>query len=95
MALNTKTDIRGQTMVEIANQSFDTSYQVAMVEPVTVNAVTGTLERPTAIQGNSSLVLSYDGSGNLTTIEKTVGATTYTKILSYTGSDLTGISEWS
>jgi YD repeat-containing protein len=45
-------------------------------------------------QNNGSLVLTYDGDGNLITIAKTISGTTYTKTLSYTGSDLTGISAW-
>ena len=44
---------------------------------------------------NPSLVLSYTGS-NLTTIQKTIGVVTYTKTLSYDGSNnLTGVSVWS
>lgn len=43
---------------------------------------------------NGSLVLTYD-SGNLVSITKTIGSVSYIKILSYTGTDLTGVSAWS
>lgn len=42
---------------------------------------------------NPSLVLGYTGE-NLTTITKTIGATSYVKTLSYSGSTLTGVSAW-
>jgi len=48
-----------------------------------------------ATKVNDSLVLSYDGSNNLTTIAKTIDGVTYTKTLTYTGSNLTGVSSWS
>jgi len=43
---------------------------------------------------NPSLVLAYDGSGNLTTITKTIGAVQYRKTLAYTGSVLDSVSAW-
>jgi len=47
------------------------------------------------IEGNNpSLVLAYDGSGNLTTITKTIGAVQYRKTLAYTGSVLDSVSAW-
>lgn len=50
---------------------------------------------PLPMEGqNSSLVLSYD-TGNLVSITKIINGVSYIKILSYTGSDLTGVSEWS
>lgn len=79
----------------IQNLSFDEEFKVLAVEGLTFNPVSGALERSSAIQGNSSLVLGYDGSGNLTTIEKTIGSTVYTKTLSYTDGRLTGITTWS
>lgn len=42
---------------------------------------------------NPSLVLGYT-DGNLTSIQKTIGTTTYQKTLSYTDGSLTGVSEW-
>lgn len=39
-------------------------------------------------------VLAYDGSNNLTSITVTAGGTTYIQTLTYTGSNLTGISVW-
>jgi hypothetical protein len=42
---------------------------------------------------NASLVLGYAAPG-LITITKTIGGIQYQKTLSYTGSDLTGISSW-
>lgn len=43
---------------------------------------------------NPSLVLGYSGV-NLVSITKTINGVSYLKILSYTGTDLTGVSEWS
>jgi hypothetical protein len=52
-------------------------------------------ENPLPTSGNNpSTVLGYDGSNNLVTITKTIGATTYTKTLTYTAGVLTGISAW-
>ena len=42
---------------------------------------------------NPSLVLGYTGD-LLTTITKTIGATSYVKTLSYTSDVLTGVSVW-
>ena len=41
-----------------------------------------------------SLVLSYNGSNQLTQIDKVVSGTTYRKTLTYTGDNLTGVSIW-
>lgn len=38
--------------------------------------------------------LAYDGSGNLSTITVSYGGNTYIQTLTYTGSNLTGISQW-
>jgi len=46
-----------------------------------------------ASKTNPSTVLGYTGA-NLTTITKTIGATSYRQTLGYTGSDLTSISAW-
>ena len=43
---------------------------------------------------NSSIALSYT-SGNLTKIEKTIGAVTYEKVLTWTDGVLTAVSAWS
>ena len=56
-----------------------------------VTAIDGA--EPTA-GNNPSLVLGYTGS-YLTTITKTIGSTSYTKTLTYTGGVLTEVSEWS
>lgn len=47
---------------------------------------------PTA-NNNPSLVLGYTDN-KLTTLTKTIGAVSYQKTLSYTGTDLTGVSVW-
>jgi len=48
------------------------------------------------LNNNPSLVLAYDGSGNLSTITKTIDGTDYQKTLTYDGSNnLTGVSAWS
>lgn len=43
---------------------------------------------------NPSVVLTYDGFGNPTKVEKTIDGTTYTKTLTWTGSNLTDVSVW-
>ena len=45
-------------------------------------------------KNNGSLVLAYDVDGNLSTITKTIGASQYQKVLSYTGGLLSGVSSW-
>lgn len=44
-------------------------------------------------KSNAVSVLGYTG-GLLTTITKTIAGVQYQKTLSYTGSDLTGVSAW-
>jgi hypothetical protein len=78
---------------EVQNWSFDEEFKVLAVEPVTYNPVTGNLERSSDIQGNGSLKFTYT-DGNVTKIEKTIGTKTYTKTLTYDGSDVTDISAW-
>ena len=47
-------------------------------------------------KNNPSLALSYDGSGNLTTITKTIGVVNYQKTLTYDVDDnLETVSVWS
>jgi len=55
-----------------------------------VSNIDGTI--PTS-GNNPSLVLGYTGT-NLTTIQKTIGSTTYTKTLTYSGNVLISISAW-
>jgi hypothetical protein len=82
------------TVQNMENKSYDTDFDVLTRELLTHNPVADTLEKVTAIQGNASYVLTW-AAGNLTQIAKTVGATTYTKTLTWTNGDLTGISVWS
>jgi len=84
-----------KTVVHMENLSLDPVYEVLTRIPLTLNPVSGDLERTTAIQGNSSIVLTYNPSDQLTKIEKTVGATTYEKTFTWTGDNLTGVSAWS
>lgn len=79
---------------EVQNWSFDEEFKVLAVEPVTYNPITGNLERSSDIQGNGSLKFTYT-DGNVTKIEKTIGTKTYTKTLTYDGSDVTDITAWS
>ena len=83
-----------KTQTYMENLSFDPTYEVLTRIPLTLNPVTNNLERPTAIQGNASMILTYDGDGNLTTLAKTVGATTYTKTFTWDGGRLAGVSTW-
>ena len=95
MARTTNYTPTKDTEQNLQNLSFDQELKINAVEVLSVNPITGQLERPMAIQGNGSTVLIYTGS-NLTTIEKTIGTVTYTKTLSYDGSNnLTGVSVWS
>ena len=62
---------------------------VVSIDPDTGNPIKGL---PTA-GNNPSLVLEYTGD-NLTKLIKTINGTSYEKTLSYTDSDLTGVSAW-
>jgi len=84
-----------KTLTYMENMSFDSVHEVLTRIPLTINAVTGATERSTAIQGNPSMTLEYDGDGNLTTLSKTIGLIHYFKTFTWTGSRLTAISEWS
>jgi hypothetical protein len=90
----TARDIK-KTVQYMESLSFDPVYEVLTRIPLTQNPITGNLERTVDIQGNPSMVLTYDGSGNLTQIQKTIDGTTYTKTFTWTGSNLTNISAWS
>ena len=45
--------------------------------------------------GERPLALTYDGSGNLTQLDKTIGAVTYRKTFTWDTGRLTAISTWS
>jgi len=79
---------------DMENSSYDSDYDILTREILTENPVSNALERVTAIQGNGSYAFTWT-SGDLTKIEKTVGATTYTKTLTYTSGNLTAITTWS
>jgi len=87
-----------QSTQELQNQSFDRDYQLNVVESMTVNPVTGNIERPVAIQGNASLSISESVDGTVTTkmITKTIGTDTYTKTVAIDSSDNSvTVSTWS
>jgi YD repeat-containing protein len=84
-----------KSVTYMENLSFDPVYEVLTRIPLTMNPVTGDMERTTAIQGNPSMTLAYDGDGNLATMTKTIDGTTYTKTFSWVGGNLTAISAWS
>jgi hypothetical protein len=93
---NTRSERNLNSMGDLMNLSFDGEYNVHVVEPLTLNPVTGSLERTVTIQGDAAYVLTYDGNNNMTQIEKTIGTTTYTKTFGYDGNNnLTSISVWS
>jgi hypothetical protein len=94
VATNTRSERNLNSMGDLMNLSFDGEYNVHVVEPLTYNSVSGSLERITTIQGNGSLVITYDSSNNPTTIEKTIGSTTYTKTLTWTDGVCTAVSAW-
>lgn len=74
--------------------SVDNKTKVNVVQVLTLNPVTGNLERATGIQGNHSIALGYDGLGNVVTVTKSVGGTDYVKTLTYDEGKITGVSEW-
>jgi len=87
-----------QTPQELQNQSFDRDYQVNVVESMTVNPVTGNIERPVAIQGNASISITESVLGSVTTkvITKTIGSTSYQKTITQDSSDNSvSVSTWS
>ena len=75
--------------------SWDDGFEVLTRLGLTMNPVSGSLERDTKIQGNSSLALTWNGDGTLASIVKTIGATSYTKTFTWTSGNLTAISAWS
>ena len=83
-----------KTTTYMENLSFDPTYEVLTRIPLTLNPVSNTLERSTAIQGNPSMTLAYDGNGNLTTLTKTIDGTTYTKTFTWDAGRLIDISTW-
>lgn len=95
MAVNNPSarDIK-KTVTHMENMSFDPSYEVLTRIPLTLNPVTGTLERSSAIQGNPTMALTYDGSGNLTNLTKTINGITYSKDFTWNVDRLTAISAW-
>jgi hypothetical protein len=60
------------------------------------SAKTQIVEKPPtdATQTNPSLVLTYNGDGNLSTITKVINSISYVKTLSYTAGVLTSVSVW-
>jgi hypothetical protein len=79
----------------MGNTSFDEDFGVNTVEILSYNPVSDSLERVSEIQGNGSLALTYDASGNPITLTKTVGSTNYSKTLTWdTDGNLTNISVW-
>jgi len=87
---------------ELQNDSFDPKFRLNVVEVVGVDNSTDpatanqmAILPDGSVGANSSLVLTYDGNGDLSTITKTIGAVSYIKTLTYTTRVLTGISIWS
>lgn len=83
-----------KTQMYMENMSFDKDYEVLARIPLTLNPVSGTLERSSAIQGNPSMTLAYDGSGNLQTLTKTINGTSYVKTFVWDSGRLVSTSEW-
>lgn len=86
------------TTQSMDNWSFDEAFKENTVESMTFNPVTGKLERMTGIQGNASLVVSYNAAGDVIQLDKTINGTIYRKTI--TRSDMTvaytlPISSWS
>lgn len=51
-------------------------------------------EPTNSTKNNGSLVLTYDGSDQITNIALTVGATTYNKTLTWVSGNCTAVSVW-
>ena len=83
-----------KSVMYMENLSFDPVYEVLTRIPLTMNPVTGAMERSTAIQGNPAMTLTYDGFGHISTLTKTIDGTVYTKTFSWSGDNLTDISAW-
>jgi len=83
-----------KTPMYMENLSFDPDYEVLTRIPLTLNPVTNNLERTSAIQGNPSMTLAYDGSGQLTTLTKTIDGTVYTKTFTWDTGRLVSVSTW-
>jgi len=75
--------------------SWNDKYEVLARLPLTINPVTDVAELSTAIQGNASFTLAYNGNGNLITLTKTIGAISYVKTFTWDAGQLTDISTWS
>ena len=83
-----------KTQAYMESLSFDPDYEVLTRIPLTLNPVTNNLERTSAIQGNPSMTLAYDGSGQLTTLTKTIDGTVYTKTFTWDTGRLVSVSTW-
>lgn len=90
----TQRDIK-KSIPYMESMSWDKDFEVMARLPLYVNPVTGNLDKATSVQGNASLTLTYDSDGNLQTLTKTIGATTYTKTFTWTNGSLTAVSAWS
>ena len=95
MAINKSTPTIKNSVQNNIGSSFDEDFGVLAVELLSHNPISNTLERVSAIQGNPSLTLTYDGSDQLTGIAMTIGANTYNKTLTWAGGVCTAISLWS
>jgi len=70
---------------DIIAQQIDGTQQTKIKETIPTDAT----------KNNGSFAYTYDGSGNLTQIDQTIGAATYRKILTYDGSNtLIAMSSW-
>lgn len=76
-----------------ANNSTIEYAENAIVDGVSAKKVFP-IDLPPTAQTNPSIVLTYNVDGTLATVAKTIGATTYTKTLSYTDGVLTSVSQW-
>lgn len=84
-----------KSLIYMEQMSWDDTLEILARLPLTINAVSGAPEKQTGIQGNASFSLSYDGDGNLTTLDKIISGVTYRKTFTWTGGKLTAISTWS
>lgn len=77
------------------NASYDSDFNVLTRELLSYNPVADAMEKVSKVgQGNASYEFTWI-SGNLTGIAKTIGATTYSRTLTWTDGELTEISTWS
>jgi len=77
MAINTRSEPNLNTISDLQNRSFDGEFDVAVVEMLTYNPLSDTLERVTDIQGNASYLISYNAAKEAVYVDTIISGVTY------------------